>query len=94
MANSRNNTNKITSLEQALGCLVISGFWVDYDSNEYGETISVKTETGLRSIGKCNYENITVVELVKLANDAIDAGKHVDNVERQTVSFQDALNMF
>ena len=92
---SINNTNKITSLAQSLGSLVINGFVVDYDSNEYGETISVKSNKGLVSLGDFDYENITVAELVKLANNAIESSNNLTvNEEVELVSFNDALNKF
>ena len=66
----RINTKKVTSLAEAIGTLVINGFEVEYDSNEYGDTVYIKTKEGLVSIGDFNHENITVSELVNLANAA------------------------
>ena len=92
---SRNNTNKVTSLAQALGCLVINGFNVDYDVNEYGETISVKTRLGYSQLPEFDYENITVTDLVKLAKNTVEKHSHTnDPVELQVLSVADTLNQF
>jgi hypothetical protein len=92
---SRNNTKKVTSLAQALGCLVINGFNVDYDVNEYGETISVKTERGYFQLPPFDYENILVADLVKMAKNTIQKRNNVgEPVELRTLSVTDTLNLF
>jgi hypothetical protein len=92
---SRNNTKKVTSLAQALGCLVINGFNVDYDVNEYGETISVRTGVRYSQLPVFDYENITVEELVRLARNTIDKQERNSNqVKLETLSVADTLNQF
>ena len=92
---SRKNTKKVTSLAQALGCLVINGFDVDYDVNEYGETISIITASGYSQLPVFDYENITVEDLVELARDTSEKQTKIDTVLKfQGLSVVETLNQF
>lgn len=92
----RNNTRKIESLVQALGTLVINGFDCDYDDDEYGNEINIKSGgKWIRLYTNHDFESctLTVSELVDYANDVIEAS-NISNIGTQTLSFNDALNKF
>jgi len=87
------NNNKFTSLAQSIGSLVINGFEVDYDSNEYGDTISIKIGGGEFKQIDYDYRDVTVSQLVEIAENATTGIHRTVNLE-DIKTIEDALNLF
>jgi Holliday junction resolvasome RuvABC endonuclease subunit len=88
---TRNNTNIVTSMAQAIGTLIINDFNVHYEFSEYGSSLVIKAENGLFSLNEHDVTNITVTDLVKLAHKTI---KQNGSTETQVVDFKAALELF
>lgn len=73
----RENKKLITSVAEAIGTLIINGFYVNYDENEYGTdlyAIKNKKTINLHNIIELNDEfiNITVSDFIKKVNNEFD----------------------
>ena len=92
----RKNTNLITSIAQAIGVLVMNGFDVEYDDNEYGVSVKIKCGGMFVDVLDANqeFERITVSTLVNKATDLKNKYKNSSESGSIVVSFDDALKLF
>tara|TARA_R110000850_G_scaffold272792_1_gene408335 strand:+ start:428 stop:700 length:273 start_codon:yes stop_codon:yes gene_type:complete len=89
----KDNTNKITSMAQALGCLVMNGFNVDYESCEYGVSIDVKNGNGWARLPHFDIGRITVSEIIELASEAVKK-RPIASMSEQPKTFDQLINLF